>query len=43
MVHTEDDLERAVSFALGIGGIEGALVILGDKLAVRGNMKLAQL
>jgi ApbE superfamily uncharacterized protein (UPF0280 family) len=40
MVHAEDDLERAVSFALGIGGIEGALVILGDKLAVRGNMRL---
>ncbi|HAP32073.1 MAG TPA: hypothetical protein DCQ14_03355 [Firmicutes bacterium] len=43
MVHTEDDLKRAINFALGIEGIEGALVILGDKLAVRGKMRLAKL
>lgn len=43
MVHTEDDLERAIGFAMEIEGIEGALLILDDKLAVRGNMRLKQL
>lgn len=40
LVQGEDDLERAVDFALGIPGVKGAVVILGDKIAVRGEVKL---
>ena len=35
------DLETAVHFATAIPGVLGALVILGDKLAVKGQIKLA--
>lgn len=40
MVRSGDDLERAVDFALSVPGITGALVILGDKLAAKGKIKL---
>lgn len=43
LVQGEGDLERAVDFALGIPGVIGALVILGDKMAVRGDLKLIPL
>jgi len=40
MVKTQEDMEKAVSFALGISGIAGALCILGEKMAAAGNIKL---
>lgn len=40
MVRSGDDLEKAVDFALSIPGVTGALVILGDKLAAKGKIKL---
>ncbi|MFZ5649223.1 MAG: UPF0280 family protein [Bacillota bacterium] len=40
MVRSGDDLEKAVDFALSVPGITGALVILGDKLAAKGKIKL---
>lgn len=41
MVKSPSDIEKALEFASGINGIEGALVIIGDKLGVWGNIKLA--
>lgn len=43
LVLNEDDLENAVDFAMSIPGVSGALVILGDKMAVKGNVKLVPL
>lgn len=40
MVQGEADLEKAVRFALSIPGISGAVVILGDKMAAQGQVKL---
>ncbi|MEW5919806.1 MAG: UPF0280 family protein [Bacillota bacterium] len=42
MVRTQEDLEKALQFAMGIEGVEGALVILNDKLAACGNIQLRQ-
>jgi len=41
MVQTEDDLNNALDFALSIEGIRGAVIIYREKLAVRGNITLA--
>jgi len=43
LIQNEDDLETAVDFAMSIPGVSGALVILGDKMAVKGNVKLVPL
>lgn len=43
MIQEICDLERAVDFALGIPGVSGALTIVGDQLAVRGDIKLVPL
>jgi len=43
MVQTCGDLEKAVSFALNIPGVAGAAAIMGDKMAVRGEVKLVPL
>ena len=43
LVRCREDLEKAVEFATSIPGISGALVILGDKLAVKGKVKLIRL
>lgn len=40
LVRSADDLEKAVDFALSVPGVSGALVILGDRLAARGKIKL---
>lgn len=42
MVHTPPDLEKALKFAMNIEGIEGAVLILKDRLAARGNFQLRQ-
>jgi ApbE superfamily uncharacterized protein (UPF0280 family) len=41
-VVTKDDLERAVAFASDIDGVIGALVIIGDKMAAWGDIKLVE-
>ena len=38
-----DHLEVAVDYAMGIEGVEGALVIIGDRLAMKGDIKLVTL
>lgn len=43
LVKREADLEEAVQFALDIPGVTGALAIMGDKMAARGNIKLTPL
>jgi ApbE superfamily uncharacterized protein (UPF0280 family) len=40
MVQSQKDLQRAAKFAGEIKGVEGALVILGDKLAAWGEIEL---
>jgi ApbE superfamily uncharacterized protein (UPF0280 family) len=40
MIKTYDDLESAVNQALEISGVNGAIAILGDKMAVKGQVKL---
>ncbi|MBZ4654843.1 MAG: ApbE family lipoprotein [Peptococcaceae bacterium] len=40
MVQNAADLESAVNFALNISGVTGAVAILGDKMAARGEIKL---
>lgn len=40
MVNCQEDMEKAVNFATAISGITGAIIILGDKLAARGRVKL---
>ncbi|NLL57578.1 MAG: UPF0280 family protein [Firmicutes bacterium] len=40
MVQSQEDLQRAAKFAGEIKGVEGALVILGDKLAAWGEIEL---
>lgn len=37
-----DDLERAVTFALGIKGVVGAVVIAGEKVAAGGDIRLVE-
>ena len=41
LVNDEGDLQKAVDFALGIKSVTGALVIMQDKLAAAGNIKLS--
>ncbi|MDD4048189.1 MAG: UPF0280 family protein [Clostridia bacterium] len=43
IVQDVSDLEKSVDFALGIPGIIGAISIMGDKMAVRGEVKLISL
>jgi len=42
-VHGQEDLERAVSFAISVEGVVGALAIIGDRMAVMGEVKLVGL
>ncbi|MFH1113548.1 MAG: UPF0280 family protein [Pseudomonadota bacterium] len=42
-VHKPADLKRAVEWALGIPGVDGALALLGDKIAVLGDIELVPL
>lgn len=40
LVKTPEDIESALNFASSIKGIDGALIIIGDKLGVWGGIKL---
>jgi ApbE superfamily uncharacterized protein (UPF0280 family) len=42
-VRTPDDIENALAFAASIQGVVGALIIIGDKLGVWGDIKLSRL
>lgn len=42
-VRDEGDIEKAVNLAYNIPGITGVLIIKGDKLAVRGRLKLIRM
>ncbi|MEX0974628.1 MAG: UPF0280 family protein [Bacillota bacterium] len=39
-VHSEDDLEAAVTFGSGIEGVSGVVVIVGEKVAACGDIRL---
>lgn len=41
LVNAEDDLQKAVDFAMSINSVIGALAIKNDKLAAAGNIQLA--
>jgi len=40
LVHSAEDLTRAVEFAMSIDGVTGAIVLYGDKLAAMGAVEL---
>ncbi|MBW2545576.1 MAG: UPF0280 family protein [Deltaproteobacteria bacterium] len=40
-VRREGDIKEALDFGLRIEGVEGALIIMGDKLGILGDMELA--
>lgn len=40
IVKAPEEIERALDFALGIEGILGAVIIIGDKIGAKGNVKL---
>lgn len=42
-VNSPEDMEAALEFASGVEGVEGALVIIGDKLGAWGDIKLASI
>ena len=42
IVQTANDLEKALDFAAKIKEVSGAVIIIGDHLGVRGNVKLAK-
>ncbi len=41
IVRTKDDINDALDFALGVEGVEGALIIIGDNLGIKGKVRLA--
>jgi hypothetical protein len=41
-VRSKEDLEDALGYALGIEGVLGAVLILGDELAVQGDVELVR-
>lgn len=42
-IHEEKDLQTAVEWALSINGVSAALAIIGDKIAVKGDLDLVPL
>lgn len=43
LVKTPEDIEHAVDFARGIDGVEGVLVIVGEKIGAWGNIEIEKL
>jgi ApbE superfamily uncharacterized protein (UPF0280 family) len=39
-VKTPDDIEKALEYAMGIDGVDGALVIIGDRIGALGDIRL---
>lgn len=42
LVHDENDLENAASYAMGIAGVRAVLVIYRDRIVVQGDIELAE-
>jgi len=42
-IHSSEDIEKGLEFALGIEDIVGAVVIIGDKLGAAGDIELASI
>jgi len=42
-VKNAEDIDRALEFAADIEGLLGAVVIIGDKIGIRGNLKICRL
>jgi uncharacterized protein len=42
-IRSARDLKPAVEWAMNVGGVEGALAVMGDKIAVLGNVELVPL
>jgi uncharacterized protein len=42
LVNDEKDLERAAAYAMGIPGVRGVLVILGESIIAQGEIELAE-
>ncbi len=40
LIDSKEDLEKALDYALGISGVLGAVLILGDNLAAKGQVEL---
>jgi uncharacterized protein len=43
LVHTQDDLEKTIKAAQNASGLTGAIIIIGDKMAVWGDIELEPL
>jgi ApbE superfamily uncharacterized protein (UPF0280 family) len=43
MVQNSNDLEKAVNWAMAVVGVQGAVAIIGDKMAAQGDVKLIPL
>ena len=43
LVKTAEDIQEAVEFARAIEGIEGVVVIIGDKIGAWGNVEIARI
>lgn len=41
MVQTADDIENALEYGISIAGVSGCLIVLGDRLAMLGDIELA--
>ncbi|MGQ9609738.1 MAG: UPF0280 family protein [bacterium] len=42
IVKTEDDIHKGIDFAKSINGIEGVIIIIGSKMGIWGNVKIAK-
>ena len=42
LVHGPEDIERALGFALGVGGVRGVVIIAGDRIGAAGDVRLVR-
>ena len=43
LVQSDEDLEQAASYAMGIPGVRGALIIKGDRMVAQGGIELVEI
>lgn len=43
LVQAAEDIEKALSFAVGINGVSGAVIVIGEHIGARGKVKLVPL
>lgn len=41
IVRTKDDINDALDFAMGVEGVEGAMIVIGDYMGIKGKLRLA--